>query len=205
MPPDWGPKLLCGWPGLPGLWYRGSFFSLLVAIGFSILLNVALVTSFVWPWMLGETFLAIAWPLILLVWSISAVTTYRRLPDLMSVSPSEKVADQRPPDTLFNQAQSEYLRGHWQESASLLQRLILRQPRDMEARLLLATLFRHTRQFENAKIQLDELMKFDESVEWVFEIERERELLDLIEQHEATEAIQESDDEDGHLAERKAG
>ena len=25
----WGPLLLCGWPGLPGLWYRGNTSSFL--------------------------------------------------------------------------------------------------------------------------------------------------------------------------------
>ena len=147
MPPDWGPKLLCGWPGLPGLWYRGNFYSLLAAIGFSTLLNTALITSFIWPWSLGELFPVVAWPLIFLIWSVSAVVSYRRLSDVMSVPTSEKVAEQRPPDTLFIQAQSEYLKGHWEESASILHRLILRVPRDMEARLLLATLFRHSRKF----------------------------------------------------------
>lgn len=188
MPPDWGPKLLCGWPGLPALWYRGSTSSLLVAIGFSVLLNVALITSFIWPWSLGEVFPAIAWPLIVLIWTVSAVSAYRRLPDVMSAPTSEKVADLRPPDTLFIQAQSEYLKGHWEESASLLHRLILRTPRDMEARLLLATQSRHTRNFEEARSQLNELQKFDESIEWQFEIERERELLDLIESHESSES-----------------
>ncbi len=52
---NWGPVILCGWPGLPGLWYRGYASSLLVAFGFSILLNLAVISSFIWPWSLGES------------------------------------------------------------------------------------------------------------------------------------------------------
>jgi hypothetical protein len=184
----WGPILLCGWPGLPGLWFRGAWSSLIVAVGFSILLNFALVTSFLWRYQLGETFPLVAWPTILFIWSISAWMAYRRLPDLMAVPSSEKVADSEAPDTLFIQAQGEYLRGHWEEAASLLARQIQRNPRDVESRLLLATLFRHTRQFEQATMELDEIQKFDEAIEWQFEIQREFELLDIVRQHELDQA-----------------
>ena len=184
MPAQWGPILLCGWPGLAGLWFRGHFSSLLLAIGFSVLLNVALISSFLWPWSLGETFPAVAWPLILLVWSVSAVLAYRRLPDYLAIPASEKVADQRSGDTLFIQAQSEYLKGHWEEAKSLLKRQLNQNHRDVEARLLLATLFRHTRQFTAASQMLREIEKFDEAYEWRFEISRERELLNQVQQHE---------------------
>lgn len=128
-----------------------------------------------------------AWPIIFLVWTVSAFAAFHRLPDLMSVPTSEKVADQRPPDTLFIQAQSEYLRGHWEEAASLLHRQLFQSPRDVESRLLLATLNRHSRDFESARFELNEIEKFDESYEWRFEISRERDLLDLIQRHEESE------------------
>ena len=184
----WGPILLCGWPGLPGLWFRGQWASLLVAIGFSVLLNLTLVSSFLWREPLGETFPLVAWPVILLVWMLSAFVAYRRLPDLMAVPTSEKVANELDPDTLFIQAQSEYLRGHWEEATGLLVRQIQRNPRDVEARLLLATLFRHSREFERAKVELANAQKFDESIEWRMEIDREFELLDIVQQHELAEA-----------------
>lgn len=184
----WGPILLCGWPGLPGLWFRGQWVSLFVAIGFAILLNLTLVSSFLWREPLGETFLSVAWPVILLVWTLSAFIAYRRLPDLMAVPTSEKVASELDSDTLFIQAQSEYLRGHWEEATGLLVRQIRRNPRDVEARLLLATLFRHTRDFEKAKVELTNAQKFDEAIEWRLEIDRELELLDIVQEHELAEA-----------------
>lgn len=192
----WGPILLCCWPGLPGLWFRGQWASVVVAFGFSILLNLALVSSFLWRDSLGETFPLVAWPVIFSVWTFSAFVAYRRLPDLMAVPTSKKVATELHPDTLFIQAQGEYLKGHWEEAKGLLVRQIQRNPRDVESRLLLATLFRHTKELESAKIELAEMQKFDESIEWKFEVDRERELLTAVEQHELAEApgLAESED-----------
>jgi len=186
---SWGPLLLCGWPGLPGLWYRGQMSSLLVAIGFSILLNLALVSTFLWPWSLGGTFPVVAWPMILLIWGTSAWVAYHGLTDVMTVPVSEKVADPDRPDTLFIQAQGEYLSGHWEEAESLLLRRIENAPRDMESRLLLATLSRHSRRLEQASLHLSDMERFDESFEWGFEIDRERQLIELIRQHEELEEL----------------
>lgn len=183
-----GPFLLCIWPGLPGLWFKGNASSLLVAIGFSILLNLALITSFIWPNSLGETFPLVAWPVILLIWPTSVWLAFQRLPDVMSVPSSEKVADPDRPDTLFIQAQQEYLGGHWDEAQRSLVRLIERNPRDIESRLMMATLFRHTRRLSDAIIQLDEIQLYDESLEWDFEIKRERALVESIAEHESEPA-----------------
>ena len=59
-----GPLLLCGWPGFAWALVSRNTSSLLVAVGFSILLNLALVSSFLWPWSLGEIFPLVAWPMI---------------------------------------------------------------------------------------------------------------------------------------------
>lgn len=109
----------------------------------------------------------------------------------MSVRTSDKVADPDRPDTLFIQAQREYLGGHWEEAESLLRRRIGNAPRDVEARLLLVTMFRHTRRLDQARSQLSEMQRYDEALEWEFEADRERQLIELIEQHEAAERLAE--------------
>ena len=81
----------------------------------------------------------------------------------------------------FIQAQTEYLRGSWADAQTLLETLLERRPRDSEARLLLATLLRHSRRLTKARQQLEILERFDESLPWQFEINRERELLKEIE------------------------
>lgn len=177
---NWGPLILCSWPGLPGLWYRGQTSSLLLAVGFSILLNLALVSTFLWPWSLGETFPLVAWPIILLIWITSAWVAYKTLPDWVSVP---KIATPDTPqrsDTLFIRAQQEYLRGHWPESETMLRRCLHNWPRDIEARLLLATLLRHTRRLYDASAELENLLKYDESINWISEIRREQKLIELI-------------------------
>ena len=189
-----GPLILCGWPGLPGLWYRGNMSSLLIAVAFSILLNLALVSSFLWPRSLGEIFPIVAWPVILLIWVASALITYKNLPDLMSVGTKTALSDSRQSDTLFIQAQREYLGGHWSEAEALLKRCLLGSPRDIEARLLLATLLRHSRRLPEAADELNNIHKYDESANWIFEIRREQKLIELIAEHEQSELV--SDDED---------
>ena len=75
-----GQMMLCGWPGLARLWLKGNWSSLVLAVGFSILLNLAMVGTFIWPQILGESFSAIAWPLLFLVWIVSVCTSYRMIP-----------------------------------------------------------------------------------------------------------------------------
>ena len=185
---DWGSRLLCSWPGLPGLWYRGHFSSLLLAVGFAIVLNLALISSFVWPLCLGETFPAVAWPTLLILWTVAAYVSVSTLPDVMSVATTAKVSAEEATDTLFIQAQHEYLGGDWKAAESLLLQRLNRFPRDVESRLLLATLLRHDRRLEQASDQLDTIQKFDESHAWDFEIRRERRLIELILEHEAAES-----------------
>ena len=178
----WGPLLLCGWPGLARLWYRGHWSSLGVAIAFSVLLNVALVTSFVWPWSLGGTFPVVAWPTIFLVWLVSATVTYRNLPALMTVT--GPATTNEPADALFNQAQREYLKGDWLTVESILRRCLEKSERDVEARLLLATAYRHQRKLDEARHELRTMQRLDESARWDFEIRREQSLVNLIEQQD---------------------
>ena len=190
----WGPLLLCGWPGLARLWFRGHLSSLAIAIGFSVLLNLALVSTFLWPWSLGETFPLVAWPMIALVWIASASATYRTLPDLMTAPGQPQATAEPTTDALFIQAQQEYLKGHWKETESLLFRRLDSLPRDIEARLLLATAFRHQRKLVQAAEQLDAIQRFDESIHWQFEINREHQLIKLITQHDSDFADEASDE-----------
>ncbi len=197
----WGQLLLCGWPGLAQLWLRGSYLALIGAIGFSLVLNVALVSTFLWPKLLGDLFPAIAWPIIFLVWLISTWISFNAVEQLsappkmsseverndFSAEKSRSIncdndtdLNREPSHTLFNRAQREYLKGHWAEAETLLKQRLEQAERDIEARLLLATLFRHNGRFEDAIHQLERMNRFDDSVHWSFEIQRERQLIDQI-------------------------
>jgi len=205
---NWGPAVLCCWPGLPGLWYRGRWSSLFFALAFAVLLNLAIVASFIWTGIFqDDAFTSIAWPVLLLVWFASAVIARRNLPDLMS--PAKDISrlatdtdTNETVDALFIEARREYLKGHWDEAQSLLHSQLKRYPRDIESRLMLATLFRHTRQFDEALNQLNQIQKYDPAINWKHEIARERELLRLVHEFEVTQhdpAANLADNNDGFV------
>ena len=65
------------WPGLAQLWHRGSFIGLSCAVLFVLLLNLALITSFVWPNMIDHTVQGAVWSTVALFW-VAGVWTSRR-------------------------------------------------------------------------------------------------------------------------------
>jgi len=157
----------------------------MVAIVFSIVLNLAIISTFIWTGIfVDETFTAIAWPVIFSIWAATAWIAFQNLPDVMSVKSrtGQTVLDSS--DALFLDARGEYLKGHWDAAERLLRKQLSQTPRDIESRLLLATLYRHTRKFDNAWRQLETLEMFDEAEMWRSEILRERKLLELIANHE---------------------
>jgi tetratricopeptide (TPR) repeat protein len=177
---DWGRIILCSWPGLPGLWRRGLTSSLIIGVGFAILLNLALVSTFLWPRLLGEAFPIVTWPTILLVWSTSIFSSYKSMPNWAETPKIAEAEEPKQSDALFIRAQQEYLKGDWEEAERLLRRCLEIWPRDIEARLLLATLLRHSRRLFDASGELAHLLKYDESINWISEIRREEKLIQII-------------------------
>ena len=159
----------CFWPGLPRLWCRGEWPSLAAAVAFGGALNLVLVSSFVWPELLPSSLVLAGWLLVLAACSISALRAYRSLPELLCVAG----VDDR---GLFIRAQGEYLKGHWYEAESSLQQLLSRSPHDVDAGLMLATLYRHTRRYDEALAWLERLDRLEAAERWQWEIARERQL-----------------------------
>jgi hypothetical protein len=82
-------------------------------------------------------------------------------------------------DKLFLNARNQYFKGNWFESESIINQILAESPHDIETRLLLLTLLRHTNRNEEALIQITDIQKWDEAKQWEFEIKRELELLEL--------------------------
>ena len=74
---------------------------------------------------------------------------------------------------LFLAARGEYLRGKWNKSEELLSRILADDPRDVEARLMLATLMRHRSRIDEAREHLRRLQRLERAGNWNMEIERE--------------------------------
>lgn len=167
-------RALCLWPGLAGLWLRGQWSSLILAAAFSLLLNLALATSFVWPELMGSRFSLVVWPILAITWTVSFWITWKTL-DRFAESPQKPSATD---DTLFIQAQTEYLKEDWALCQQILVRQLHEEPRDLESRLLLATTLRRLGSVDAANHQLVMLQRIDGWQSWQTEINDERALLD---------------------------
>jgi hypothetical protein len=172
-------QLLALWPGLAGLWMRGHWNSLVIAVGFSLLFNLALASSFLWPDLLGPAFPPIAWPLLAVAWCLSFWVSRKSAHTLDETTGFAVDQD----DTLFIQAQNEYLNRNWESCRTILTRQLNSYPRDLESRLLLATACRRLGLIDEALHQLATFRKFDGWQQWSNEIQRELEQIGNQEDH----------------------
>jgi predicted Zn-dependent protease len=88
----------------------------------------------------------------------------------------------------FAEALDHYLKGDYYQAEHVLERLLRQNLRDVDARLMLATLLRHTGQLEDAARQLDTLVRLEGAGKWQWEIKRERALLAEARTEKATAA-----------------
>jgi len=177
--------LLCAWPGLFQLWHRGAPSGLVLAVGFSVLVNLVLVASFVWTGLLSRQARIAGWGAVLLAWGVSALLTHRIARRQGEAGRSERSERRAGSDAavvaaedLFAKAVDEYLACNWYEVERLLHTLLKRDDHDVEARLMLATMCRHTGRLDEAGDQLEQLARCERSKLWWPEIERERDSIE---------------------------
>ena len=162
------------WPGLPQIVSQGSWSrlapALVAAVLASVALNSLLVTTFVWRDVVTAEQRIILWSVLLIGWIAGAsysVWFDRR--DLARRTTST--------GTLFERALDAYLKANWFEAERALYRLLQDNDHDLDARLMLATLFRHTKRYDEATRQLNLLVRLDGAYRWSQEIQREGQLL----------------------------
>lgn len=175
------------WPGLPQICREGAWSGLATAIGFAALVNLGLSASLLWSELFVSGVRNLVWVAVVVVWGVSAAISYRRSSRLPSQS------NYHPARDTYGEALDHYLKGNWFESEHLLQGLLANNPRDLDARLMLATLFRRTDRGHEAGRQLDQLERFDGSEKWETEISRERKLLEELQTAEASGSDRTSD------------
>jgi hypothetical protein len=165
----WGLYL---WPGLPQLWLYGSWAGLFLAVAFTAILDLLLLGSFGWSELIAENLRTPVWAISGGVWFIaiglSAVWCRRW---------RTGAEGRRKNNDVFADAVNHYLQGDYFQTERLLERLLRANTRDLDARLMLATLMRHTGRVAEATQQLDTLVRFEGAARWEVEIEQERELL----------------------------
>ena len=154
------------------MWWRGDWRALLAALAFAAAVNLGLVSGLVWKESLPNGLLAAGWSAIGLIWLVSAWHGWRMLAKLRGDNASCEKQD------LFVRAQTEYLNRHWLEAEELLLKRLACRDEDAEARLLLATLYRHTGRVAEADECLTRLERMDGGDRWIVEVVRERRLLE---------------------------
>ncbi|MEX2175175.1 MAG: hypothetical protein WD872_12505 [Pirellulaceae bacterium] len=170
--------MICLWPGLVAAWLRGQFRGLVVAVAFAGVLNLALITTFVWPQGLSAALPTWAtpvavWVLVLGFWIVGVRRNWQdRAGPAPGVAESMAAADPQI-EADFRAAQAEYLKGHWIEAETLLARLLARRADDVEARLLTAAILRRTGRAAAAQALLTELAGTELAGRWRWEIAAE--------------------------------
>jgi len=159
------------WPGYDGLARYGRWTFLFVAMAFALILDAFIVLNFYWTVRLTPAqrngflvVLAVAWII------LSLIAGVRR-----RAIETEQAADAT--ENKFAEATIQYLRGNWYETEHLLLGLLAKNPRDIEALLMQATLYRHTKRYAEAVVVLDKLQLLENSGRWFLEIETERRLI----------------------------
>jgi hypothetical protein len=163
---------------------------LLVAVGFTALANVLAAATLVWTeWLPNNvrwTALGVMGVIWLLAW-IDSRADWRRV--LAELSGDERAAGDpaEQSDQWFREAQLAYLAGDWVVAEQGLLRLLKLDARDAEARLMLATLWRHQNRLGAANDELDKLERLETAAPWKSEISWERERIgagSVIQEHQ---------------------
>jgi hypothetical protein len=160
------------WPGLPWLWLRGSRAGLLVAVAFAIVLDTAIVSTWVWT-ELVELEVAIGlWAAAGAIWLLGTISAVSAFP------PPLVLAQDAVTEQMFVEARDAYLARDWLTAESRLLALLALRPLDGEAQLLLASLLRRVGRTGEAAKALAKLARSDSGLRWQSAIAREQRLLE---------------------------
>lgn len=156
------------WPGLPWLWLRGSLAGLVVALAFAVAVDVAVVTTWIWPELVDLPVAIGVWGAAAAIWILATVSAVSAFP------PPLVTGREREADGLFVAARDAYLARDWTTAEARLRALLVAAPTDGEGQLLLATLLRRVGRLDEARAALGKLSASDCGAAWRPEIARER-------------------------------
>ncbi|TWT34036.1 hypothetical protein KOR34_38720 [Posidoniimonas corsicana] len=173
------------WPGLPHLWISGSLAGLALAVAFTVLLNVLILTTVVWPQWLAPQVQAACGVSVAVLWIAALVETRGELRRLalqretrqqFAADPDaglSELSENRRSDALLQLAQRHYLRAEWSDAERVLRTQLKRDAQDADAQLLLADVHRRMGRNADALRRLRRLSTKEEADRWRFEIGRE--------------------------------
>ena len=178
------------YPGLKGLTGLGRWCYLVIALTFAFCLDLVIFLNGFWV-----DFIPSGWK----KWTLVALFLFWCVLTILSGRLYRAMENRRRLDAdgdLYLEAVTHYLKGNWREAASCAKALLRYNQDDVEAMLLLATLYRHTRRLDDAKSMLDRLELLESSDKWFYEIQLEkRELRLLLEEENAGADAEENAEE----------
>ncbi len=148
------------WPGLPWLWLRGSVMGLILALAFAVVLDAAVITTWIWTELVGLPVAIGVWTAAAAIFLVSTVSAIQAFPPPLALGRDTTT------DALFVEARDAYLARDWTAAESRLRALLLRSPTDGEAQLLLATLLRRVGRPAEARAALEKLSRADSGLPW---------------------------------------
>lgn len=170
------------WPGFSGIVRYGLWSQLGIALCFGGLCQGVLTLNFLWCDFLSTFFKTTLYVFLFTSWIFLNVVASTKLKRYEKMRKSDSKGE------TFQEAQIYYLKGLWFETECCLRGILKRNPFDAEALLMLATLYRHVKRFDEAKRTLTELEKLDASHDWLYEIAQEKRAV----REEETRGVQEA-------------
>lgn len=159
-------------PGLAAVLVRPSWSAWLASVLLSACFQVALIGSFLWPEMLSPVQRLALWGIVGGGWLINAVVSWQML------RREESRLRRRQTQDAFPEALRFYLRGDRARAELVLRQLLREDPRDIEAALLLASVWRRQGRLDPARSLLANLANLEAADPWAFEIRREMEIVE---------------------------
>lgn len=161
-------------PGITGIRQYSYVSFLATALFFSLLLDGFLIVNFYWTAYITPNQRNVLAAALVLAWLLLTVGESIYLRYLQS---QELPANR---DETYKQAVVLYLQRNWSGVESLVLPYLQKHPKDIEMRLLQATMYRHTERYEEAALLLDKLQLLNGSTNWYAEIEAEKRFLTAV-------------------------
>jgi hypothetical protein len=161
--------LLCLWPGSGGVLRQGRWSFLIIALLYGFALCGVVMLNFYWSELLTGNLRRGVYAMLVVIWLVLSSKSSRleKQCHRMRLPPS-------PDKDALPDAQQHYLQGNWFEAECCLNMLLKKNSRDIEAMLMLATLYRHKERYDEAGYLLRELDRLEDAVPWKFEIRSEK-------------------------------
>lgn len=179
------------WPGMPWLWLRGNVGGLVLALAFAVVLDLAIVGTWVYSEFFDLQVSLGLWAAAGAVWLVATVSAVSAFP------PPIRSGRDAAADALFVSARDAYLARDWLAAETKLRSLLVVSPVDGEAQLLLATLLRRVGRLKESREALEKLSRSDAGGPWLSAIARELDRVAAAAKRPPEPAATGSDDDDG--------